>query len=69
VPGVQQIQDLRLRWVGHRLQGDATITVDPTLSLDAAHAVSAEAEREVREHLHTVDDMRIRAIPAATPTR
>jgi cation diffusion facilitator family transporter len=68
VRGVQQIQDVRLRWVGHRLQGDATLTVAPTLSFSAAQVVAESAEREVREHLHTVDEMRIRVVPAAIET-
>jgi cation diffusion facilitator family transporter len=66
VEGVQHIQDLRLRWVGHRLQGDATITVAP-MALSSAHAIAEAAEHEVREHLRTLDDMRIRVVPGPPP--
>ena len=66
VHGVEQVQNLRLRWVGHRLQGDATVAVAPTLSFSAAHAVAENAEREVREHLHVVDEMRVRVVPSTT---
>lgn len=65
VEGVQQIEDLRLRWVGHRLQGDATIVVAP-MSLVDAHRIADSAAHEVHEHLHTVDDMRVRVIPTTT---
>jgi cation diffusion facilitator family transporter len=68
VQGVDQVQNLRLRWVGHRLQGDATVAVASTLSFGAAHAVAEHAEREVREHLHTVDEMRVRVVPSTAGT-
>lgn len=62
VDGVQQIRDLRLRWVGHRLQGDATLAVAP-MSLERADTIAGTAVAQVRAHLHTIDDMRIRVVP------
>lgn len=62
VDGVQQIRDLRLRWVGHRLQGDATLTVAP-MSLEQADTIAGTAVAQVRAHLHMVDDIRIRVVP------
>lgn len=54
VEGIREVRALRLRWVGHRLQGDAVVVVgDRTLA--EAQAIAAEAEQELREHLHTVD--------------
>lgn len=54
VGGLTGIERVRLRWVGHRLQGDAIVTVDPQHP-DAAEAADA-AERSVRAHLPNVDD-------------
>ena len=31
VPGVQRVDELRLRWIGHRLHAEAEVTVDPHL--------------------------------------
>jgi cation diffusion facilitator family transporter len=68
VDGVQAVTELRLRWLGHRLHGDATLTVAP-MSLEQANAIAEAAAQQVQAHLHTVDDMRVRVIPAAaTPT-
>lgn len=64
VDGVQYVEDLRLRWVGHRLQGDATVRVRE-MSIGAATAIADAAALEVREHLHLVDDIRVRPVPAA----
>jgi cation diffusion facilitator family transporter len=52
VDGIAAVQRVRLRWVGHRLQGDAIITVHP----DGADDAGADAERSVRAHLRNVDD-------------
>ncbi|MDR2997370.1 MAG: cation diffusion facilitator family transporter [Microbacterium sp.] len=51
VDGVEHIERVRLRWVGHRLQGDAVVVAA------VGHPdVAADAERSVREHLPNVDD-------------
>lgn len=42
--GVLGVSALRVRWSGHRLQADAVVDVDPTLSVVAAHDVAHRAE-------------------------
>jgi cation diffusion facilitator family transporter len=59
VPGVTEVRGLKLRWVGHRLQGEATVVADVT-SLAEADRIATEAEREAIEHLHTIDSLRVR---------
>jgi cation diffusion facilitator family transporter len=44
VPGVQHVGDVRVRWLGHRLQAELQIVVDEDLSTRASHAL-AEAVR------------------------
>lgn len=61
VDGVLELRSLRLRWAGHRLQGDAIILVGD-LPLAAAETIAAVAEDEVRDHLRTIDDISIRAV-------
>lgn len=47
VDGVRSAGELRIRWIGHTLRAEAEVTVDPSLSLSAAHEVAHHAE----EHL------------------
>ncbi|GAA2859688.1 Co/Zn/Cd cation transporter [Microbacterium arabinogalactanolyticum] len=63
VDGLIDVERLRLRWVGHRLQGDAVVRVESGHP-DAADVADA-AERSVREHLPNVDDflVRVRVAP------
>jgi cation diffusion facilitator family transporter len=58
VDGIQEVRELRLRWVGHRLQGHATIVVGDR-RLAEAQAIAAHAATELGEHLHTVDAVTI----------
>jgi cation diffusion facilitator family transporter len=44
VEGIQQIRDLRIRWIGHTLRAEADVTVDPNISVAAAHDLAHHAE-------------------------
>jgi cation diffusion facilitator family transporter len=51
VPGVLGIEELRLRWIGHRIRAETGITVDPDLGIIAAHDIATVAEHTL---LHQV---------------
>ncbi|HEX4661426.1 MAG TPA: cation transporter dimerization domain-containing protein, partial [Streptosporangiaceae bacterium] len=51
VDGVLQVKTVRIRWVGHVLQAEATLVSDRDLTLGAAHAISEEAHHRL---LHEV---------------
>lgn len=42
-PGVEGVESVRPRWVGHRVRAEAGIAVDPPLSVVVAHAISVHA--------------------------
>jgi divalent metal cation (Fe/Co/Zn/Cd) transporter len=60
VDGIERVDRLRLRWVGHRLQGDALVVAradaDPG-------TVAVAAESSVRDHLRNVDDFIVTVRP------
>lgn len=49
--GVQRIEIVRARWLGHRLHADMTVSVDPALSLPDARKVADELKTHTRTHL------------------
>ncbi len=51
VRGVQDVDDLRLRWVGHRVRAETSVTVDCRLGVVEAHAIATRAEHRL---LHDV---------------
>ncbi|MGZ4519326.1 MAG: cation diffusion facilitator family transporter, partial [Mycobacteriaceae bacterium] len=50
-PGVVAVEDVRLRWVGHRVRAEVGVLVDATLGVVEAHAISTEAHHRL---LHDV---------------
>jgi len=47
VPGVLDVGEVRLRWIGHRLRAECEIAVDSSASAVAAHQVTVAAEHEL----------------------
>lgn len=47
--GVQEVRDLRLRWVGHTLRAEADVSVDPDVTVSEAHALAHHAEEHLAE--------------------
>ena len=59
---IRSIERVRLRWVGHRLHGDATVRAEVT-DLPGADRIRAEAEHRVREHLAHVEEFDVHVHP------
>ena len=51
VPGVREVGELRLRWIGHRLRAEVAVVVDGEATVRQAHAVAVDAEHAL---LHAV---------------
>ena len=64
VPGVVAAGEPRMRWIGHQLRAEATVVVDGSLSLRAAHEVAVEAEHAL---LHAIPRLTA-AVIHADPT-
>ena len=65
VSGVEDVAELRTRWIGHRLRAEATVVIDGSLSLHAAHQIAVDAEHAL---LHAVPRLTA-ALIHADPTR
>lgn len=61
--GVHGIGPVRLRWVGHTLTAEATIDVDPTLTLAEAHRIAHDAEHHLLHALPRLTGATIHAHP------
>jgi divalent metal cation (Fe/Co/Zn/Cd) transporter len=44
VEGVEEIRELRIRWIGHSLRAEADVTADPNLTITQAHDLAHHAE-------------------------
>jgi cation diffusion facilitator family transporter len=50
-PEVQEVTQVRVRWVGHRLHAELNITVNPQLSVAQGHAIATEARHQLLHHV------------------
>ncbi len=64
VPGVREITDVKVRWLGHRIHAEINITVDAALSVAQGHAVAKEYRHELLHHLKYLSDATIHVDPA-----
>ena len=64
-PGVVDVTDVRLRWLGHRLLAEACITVDSSASLVEAHHLSHQVEHRLVHGVRRLSAATIHAEPLA----
>lgn len=59
VPGVINVNDTRVRWVGHRLHVEATVASDPDLPVGEFHQLEHLADTAMRQALPSIDVVRL----------
>jgi divalent metal cation (Fe/Co/Zn/Cd) transporter len=59
VPGITGVEDVRLRWTGHRLSVDATVTSDPAMPVGRFHELEHEADQIIRSQLSGINAVRL----------
>jgi cation diffusion facilitator family transporter len=64
VPAAQTTENLKARWLGHRLYVELDVALAPELSLAASQAVLTEVETALKQHLPYLGWVRVRGIPA-----
>jgi cation diffusion facilitator family transporter len=65
VDGVDQVETVRIRWVGHALQAEATIVSDGQLSLAEAHAITEVAHHRLLHVIPRLTEALIHSDPGA----
>ncbi len=64
VAGVQRVDELRLRWIGHRLHAEVEVTVDPQLPMTEAHRIAHEVHHELLHEVPRLDQVVVHTSPA-----
>ena len=59
VPGIVAVDQVRMRWTGHRLIVEATVCNDPELPVGRFHELEHEAADAIRERLPSVGAVRL----------
>ncbi|WP_405919080.1 cation diffusion facilitator family transporter [Streptomyces longwoodensis] len=67
VPGVREVAELRLRWIGHRLRAEVAVVVDGEVTVRQAHAVAVDAEHALLHAVPRLTAALVHADPAPVP--
>jgi cation diffusion facilitator family transporter len=63
VPRVEEVTDVRARWIGHRLHADVSITVPGELSVTEGHDVAREVRHQLLHHLPHLTSVMVHVDP------
>ena len=58
-PEVQEVSEVRVRWLGHRLHAELSIAVSPVLSVEKGHAIAMAVRHQLLHHLRYLADATI----------
>jgi cation diffusion facilitator family transporter len=64
VAGVEEVTDVRARWIGHRLSADLSISVPGHLSVGEGHAIAKEVRHQLLHRLPHVGGVAVHVDPS-----
>ena len=64
-PGVEDVTEVRVRWLGHRLHGEINISVHPQFSVEKAHEIAMDVEHHLLDALPYLSYATIHVDPAS----
>lgn len=62
-PGVLDVGDIRVRWIGHSLRAECEVVVDPSLTVVEAHDIAEEAQHALLHNVRRITAALIHADP------
>ena len=64
VDGVVSVQEVRARWSGHRMEGDAQIAVDASLTVRQGHDLAEVVQHELLHAISNLDRVTVHVHPS-----
>lgn len=62
-PGVRDITEVRVRWLGHRLHAELNIAVNPECTVEQGHEIAKEVRHQLLHHLEYLSNAVIHVDP------
>jgi len=62
-PGVVEVTETRVRWLGHRMLADVNVAVPSNLSVEQGHAVAVEVRHQLLHQLEYLSDATVHVDP------
>ena len=63
VPGVQEVGQVRVRWIGHDLRAEVRLVVDADLTVVEAHDIAERAHHRLMHEVPRLTDALVHADP------
>ncbi len=63
VAGVEQVGEVRLRWIGHALRAEATVVVDMGRTVAEGHTIAEQARHALLHHIPRLSDAIVHVDP------
>ncbi len=64
IDGVHGVDEVRARWIGHRVRIELAIQVDPNLTVAEGHRIAEEVRHELLHHIPRLADAHVHVNPA-----
>jgi len=64
-PGVEDVTEVRVRWLGHRLHAEVNIAVTKELSVERGHEIAKEVRHQLLHHLNYLSNATIHIDPVS----
>jgi cation diffusion facilitator family transporter len=62
--GVRAVDEVRARWIGHRLRAELAIQVDPASTVAEGHRIAEDVRHELLHHIARLADAHVHVNPA-----
>lgn len=62
-PGVEEVTEVRARWLGHRLRAEINVSVAPDLSVSEGHEIAREVNHRLMHDLGFLDNVVVHVDP------
>lgn len=66
LPNVEEVTEVRVRWIGHRLHGEVNLAVDPKYSVQEAHDIAIQAQHALVKNVPYLASATIHIDPVGT---
>lgn len=63
VEGIATVEEVRIRWIGHTLRAEASVSVDANISVTAGHDIAHHAEQHLLTYVPRLDGATIHVSP------
>jgi len=65
--GVEKVEGVKVRWLGHRLHAEINVIVDPELSVEKGHDIAKEVSHQLLHRLAYLSDATVHVDPPQAP--